>query len=77
MSLLLSQVSMDRQVLLKVVLPKLDPANHIFKSFKITPRSQNAHAYVNAAFLVEISSIGGIHFCYNTSNVFGIYRNST
>jgi xanthine dehydrogenase/oxidase len=43
---------MDKQVLLKITLPKLDPDNHVFKSFKITPRSQNAHAYVNAAFLV-------------------------
>ena len=44
---------MDKHVLLKVVLPQLNPKTHVFKSFKITPRSQNAHAYVNAAFLVS------------------------
>ena len=48
---------MDRHVLLKVVLPKLDPESYVFKSFKITPRSQNAHAYVNAAFLVCFDAI--------------------
>ena len=44
---------MDKHILLKILLPQLDPKTHVFKSFKITPRSQNAHAYVNAAFLVS------------------------
>ncbi len=44
---------MDKKVLLKVILPVLNPESHVFKSYKITPRSQNAHAYVNAAFLVK------------------------
>ncbi|KAL8561663.1 hypothetical protein ACOMHN_001395 [Nucella lapillus] len=42
-------VNMKGKVLVAVELPALDPQDH-FKSFKITPRSQNAHAYVNAAF---------------------------
>ena len=29
----------------------------ISRSYKITPRSQNAHAYVNAAFLFDIDPI--------------------
>ena len=30
--------SMNKKVLLKVVLPRLDPEYHVYKSFKITPR---------------------------------------
>ena len=30
--------SMDKRVILKIVLPKLDPEFHVYKSFKITPR---------------------------------------
>ena len=29
---------MDKRVILKIVLPKLDPEFHVYKSFKITPR---------------------------------------
>ncbi|XP_059139141.1 uncharacterized protein LOC131927489 [Physella acuta] len=44
-------VKMSGQVLLAVELPQL-PESNVFKSFKITPRWQNAHAYVNAAFRI-------------------------
>jgi hypothetical protein len=30
--------SMDRKVIVKIVLPKLDPETHFYKSYKITPR---------------------------------------
>ena len=30
--------SMDKKVILKIVLPKLDPESHVYKSYKITPR---------------------------------------
>ena len=29
------------------------------RSYKITPRAQNAHAYINAAFLVKAENLGG------------------
>ncbi len=32
--------SMDKKVILKVILPKLDPETHVYKSYKITPRSR-------------------------------------
>ena len=28
----------------------------LFRSYKITPRNQNAHAYINAAFLAKLDS---------------------
>jgi xanthine dehydrogenase/oxidase len=46
------KISMAAKVILSVTLPKLAD-NEIFKSFKITPRWQNAHAYVNAAFRIK------------------------
>uniref|UniRef100_A0A0B7B2H5 FAD-binding PCMH-type domain-containing protein n=1 Tax=Arion vulgaris TaxID=1028688 RepID=A0A0B7B2H5_9EUPU len=46
------KIDMTGKVILSVELPKLTD-NEVFKSFKITPRWQNAHAYVNAAFRVK------------------------
>ena len=46
--------SMERKVITKIVLPALSQS-HVFKSYKITPRHVNAHAYVNAGFLVSVS----------------------
>ncbi|XP_035826275.1 indole-3-acetaldehyde oxidase [Aplysia californica] len=47
----LREVNMAGSVLTAVTLPKLED-NVVFQSFKITPRWQNAHAYVNAAFKI-------------------------
>ncbi|KAJ6644053.1 Xanthine dehydrogenase [Pseudolycoriella hygida] len=49
------QTDMTKKVLLNVKLPLLDPNLYKFRSYKITPRAQNAHAYVNAAFLVKFN----------------------
>jgi len=45
-------IDMKGKVMMSVILPKLAD-NVLFKSYKITPRWQNAHAYVNAAFKIE------------------------
>ncbi|EDW80733.1 uncharacterized protein Dwil_GK11683 [Drosophila willistoni] len=51
--------SQDRKLLLKAfILPNYPKENFIFDSYKIMPRAQNAHAYVNAAFLLELA--GGV-----------------
>lgn len=42
---------MEKRVITKFCFPALSKS-HVFRSFKITPRHVNAHAYVNAAFLV-------------------------
>lgn len=44
-----------QKVLTSVEIPALDTLDH-FRSYKITPRSQNAHAYVNAAFRFKVSA---------------------
>lgn len=49
-------ISMRSRVLLSISMPTLTSKHH-FMSYKITPRSQNAHAYVNGAFLAEIDSL--------------------
>lgn len=46
---------MKKKVLLKFTLPAYNPAKFLFRSFKIMPRAQNAHAYVNAAFQLELN----------------------
>jgi len=63
---------MKGKVLLSFTLPKYPEDRFIFGSYKIMPRAQNAHAYVNGSFLVEVDSqtknvassricFGGIH----------------
>lgn len=59
---------MNKKVLTKITLPALNPSKFFFRSFKIMPRAQNAHAYVNAAFLLGLNeqhnSILGAKLCY-------------
>ncbi|CAG5118912.1 unnamed protein product, partial [Candidula unifasciata] len=47
------KTEMVGKVILAVDLPKVDD-DVVFRSFKITPRWQNAHAYVNAAFRIKV-----------------------
>ncbi|KAG4073274.1 hypothetical protein HA402_008620 [Bradysia odoriphaga] len=49
------KTDMTKKVLLNVKLPSLDPTTYKFRSYKIMPRAQNAHAYVNAAFLFKFN----------------------
>ncbi|XP_058830906.1 uncharacterized protein LOC131689673 [Topomyia yanbarensis] len=46
-------MDMKKKLILNVILPALDPKVFVFRSFKIMPRAQNAHAYVNGAFLMK------------------------
>ncbi|XP_075144825.1 uncharacterized protein LOC142219934 [Haematobia irritans] len=48
-----------KAVILAFELPSYPKDKFIFKSYKIMPRAQNAHAYVNAAFLLEVESATG------------------
>ncbi|EJY57867.1 AAEL017311-PA [Aedes aegypti] len=68
----LIKMDMNKKIITNIVLPALDSVQYIFKSYKVQPRAQNAKAYVNAAFLVKLSSnkhivneatlcFGGIH----------------
>lgn len=69
---LLINMDMHKKMILNIIIPPLDPKTHVFRSFKIMPRAQNAHAYVNGAFLVKFNAnhstldfasicFGGIH----------------
>lgn len=47
---------MDKRLLKNITLPAINKDKTIFESYKISPRYFNAHAYVNAAFLVEFEN---------------------
>lgn len=48
-------LDMSKKLILNIILPPLDSKFYVFRSFKIMPRAQNAHAYVNAAFLLKFN----------------------
>ncbi|XP_059620522.1 xanthine dehydrogenase-like isoform X2 [Phlebotomus argentipes] len=65
-------VDMKKKILTKISLPPLSADKFELRSFKITPRAQNAHAYVNAGFLFEFSDgrdkIVSARICYGGIN---------
>ncbi|XP_015110495.1 indole-3-acetaldehyde oxidase [Diachasma alloeum] len=48
---------MNHKIIYSVSLPALSP-DHVYRSYKIMPRAQNAHAYVNAGFLFKVDAAG-------------------
>ncbi|XP_046559775.1 indole-3-acetaldehyde oxidase-like [Haliotis rubra] len=48
------KLDMKGKVILSVTLPTFPSGDVYVKSFKITPRHQNAHAYVNAGFRMQL-----------------------
>ncbi|CAG5124756.1 unnamed protein product, partial [Candidula unifasciata] len=52
----LQKVKMAGKVLAFLEIPKFEENEH-YRSFKITPRWQNAHAYVNAAFKIQVEKL--------------------
>ncbi|XP_058831229.1 uncharacterized protein LOC131689891 [Topomyia yanbarensis] len=50
------QMNMNKKVIKSVILPPLNPSVNFFRSFNVMPRAQNAHAYVNGAFLLKLKS---------------------
>ncbi|RZF35840.1 hypothetical protein LSTR_LSTR008946 [Laodelphax striatellus] len=45
---------MHKKVITKIILPARRSPNYYFKTYKVMPRAQNAHAYVNAGFLFKL-----------------------
>ncbi|XP_043071080.1 indole-3-acetaldehyde oxidase [Drosophila grimshawi] len=55
------------KILRAILLPAYSKQNVLFDSYKIMPRAQNAHAYVNAAFLLELgaeSQVKSARICF-------------
>ncbi|XP_001688833.2 uncharacterized protein LOC5667145 [Anopheles gambiae] len=59
-------MNMNKKLLLNVILPPLYPSVYVYRTFKIMPRAQNAHAYVNGAFLIKLegSEIISSNICF-------------
>ena len=72
-------LNMQKKLLTKIILPAYDPNRFIFRSYKIMPRAQNAHAYVNAAFLLEMENrkIVSAKICYGGINPNFIHAEKT
>ena len=49
------QTDMQGKIILNLTLPPLSK-DYVIKTFKIMPRSANAHAYINAGFRAKIQS---------------------
>jgi len=63
---------MNRKVVSAFILPSYPRQKFIFESYKIMPRAQNAHAYVNAAFLVGLdpssAKVSSARLCFGGIN---------
>jgi xanthine dehydrogenase/oxidase len=71
---------MKKKVITKIILPAYDPAKFIFRSYKIMPRAQNAHAYVNAAFLLQFNEeqkIASAKLCFGGINPSFVHAEKT
>ncbi|XP_015110494.1 xanthine dehydrogenase [Diachasma alloeum] len=51
------KMDMKHKIIYSIVLPALKP-EHVYRSYKIMPRAQNAHAHVNAGFLLKLDASG-------------------
>ncbi|KAJ8985873.1 hypothetical protein NQ317_006247 [Molorchus minor] len=47
------KIDMSNKIIKKIIIPELD-ATQFYESYKIMPRAQNAHALVNAGYLLKI-----------------------
>uniref|UniRef100_A0A1Q3FR94 Putative xanthine dehydrogenase n=1 Tax=Culex tarsalis TaxID=7177 RepID=A0A1Q3FR94_CULTA len=65
-------LDLSKKIILNVVLPPLNANTFEFRSFKVMPRAQSVHAYVNAAFLIEFntdrSSVASASLCFGGIN---------
>ncbi|XP_015171182.1 PREDICTED: xanthine dehydrogenase-like [Polistes dominula] len=53
------KTNMRHKIIYSIVLPSLD-SSYEFRSYKIMPRAQNAHALVNAGFLFKLDGNGNV-----------------
>uniref|UniRef100_A0A1Y9HF24 FAD-binding PCMH-type domain-containing protein n=1 Tax=Anopheles funestus TaxID=62324 RepID=A0A1Y9HF24_ANOFN len=50
------QLDMTKKLLKSVSLPGIVSQTYVFRSYRVAQRAQNAHAYVNAAFLLQFGN---------------------
>lgn len=76
-------LDMRQKVILNIAFPRLEPERFTFRSYKIMPRAQNAHALVNAAFLFEFEqsdakkTVKSCRICYGGINPKFIHADAT
>ncbi|XP_055902593.1 xanthine dehydrogenase-like [Eupeodes corollae] len=75
------KINMKGKVILAFRLQAYPKDKCIFKSFKIMPRAQNAHAYVNSSFFLDLNpidkKINYARICFGGINKDFIYAKST
>lgn len=49
-------LDMSKRVITSIVLKSMDESTHRFRTYKIMPRAQNAHAYINAGLLFQMTN---------------------
>lgn len=54
------KIDMRHKLIYSVILPPLSEYDYVYRSYKIMPRAQNAHAHVNAGFLFKLDSRGRV-----------------
>ncbi|XP_049545877.1 uncharacterized protein LOC125957303 isoform X2 [Anopheles darlingi] len=64
------KLGMHKKIILNVLLYPMDPSRYTLRTYKIMPRAQNAHAYVNASILLNIqeSVVRYASICYGGIN---------
>lgn len=77
----LRRMDLNKKVMVNVMLPQWETTAFRFRSYKIMPRAQNAHAYVNAGFLLEMEADGervrSIRICYGGINPSFVHATKT
>lgn len=53
------KIDMRHKIIYSIVLPALSD-EYVYRSYKIMPRAQNAHAHVNAGFLFKLDGSGKV-----------------
>lgn len=74
------KLDMNQKVILNIILPKLPPAQFVYRSYKIMPRAQNTHAMINAGFLFEFDTtkqVKSCRICYGGVNPEFIHAEAT
>ncbi|XP_014254822.1 xanthine dehydrogenase-like [Cimex lectularius] len=65
------ETDMNKKAIVKINLPVLDHNVYFTLSYKIMPRAQNAHAFVNAGFLMKVDKANGYTVMETPTILFG------